>query len=214
MLSKKVSYSFLVLLFFLILSGLGTYKVSAGERVNLKEATELILDTNHYSQYKNAQGEIPIYLEELTTVELWERMRIQIFLLEIPVFKQETIYGTYIIQHKKAIKLGKELEDLWIIDFCTTDLNHDQKPELIYSCYGSIIGVYMDQEEDLTLKVFGFLTLKKLDDQTVEIRNPGLIGWPQLKKVKGHFQLSLKVNPQILPYNLRYWKLKTETVED
>ncbi|MCX6826440.1 MAG: hypothetical protein NTV06_04110 [candidate division Zixibacteria bacterium] len=146
------------------------------DKPSVAEAEKLVLK-DILKDSPNMNPSVKVFLKELTTPELWERMVAQVFKV-----KEEAIplsNDTYLIKDREVIYLASGWGCCGLISMCVTDLDKNNQPELLYTHSGGSgihrtnLAIYLenDGKPQIIRSDHAYfdvdLFLKKIDDQKV-----------------------------------------------
>jgi len=153
-----------------------TSPAPALSRLSLAEASQLLL--SWYRQQKpDLNPQVTVPLKDLTTVQIWNLLGVQVFQVSGDIF----MYDTFLVKRGRVLPLGTGFGGMGVTSLEVTDLDRDGQPELLYTysfgsgIHQSRLGIYAPNLpgdgilEASTTLTFGDLLLEKVDDFQVEV---------------------------------------------
>jgi hypothetical protein len=173
---QKALFTFVVLSVLLSTAACSQQETAIAERISTEEAEGLVRAMLLKDiPALNPAAEFP--LTELTTEEVWQRLRAQVF----QVNDGNRMFNTYLIKNKETVPLGTGFGGMGLTSMCVTDLDQDGNPELVYTyswgsgihrCLVALYSANLPAPYSLEARIIyggNDWTVEKQDDQTVFI---------------------------------------------
>jgi hypothetical protein len=101
---------------------------AAPVRVTSDEASRIVR-TTVFEMQPSMNPEYQVALREITTDDVWERLRVQVF----QITEGPPSYRTYVVRDGRAEQIGEGFGGYGVVSMCAADLNGDGADELVYS---------------------------------------------------------------------------------
>lgn len=125
---QKALFTFVVLSVLLSTAACSQQETTNAERISTAEAESLVR-TMLLKDIPNLNPAADFPLTELTTDEVWQRLRAQVF----QVNDGNHMFNTYLIKNKETVPLGTGVGGMGLTSMCVADLDQDGNPELVYT---------------------------------------------------------------------------------
>ena len=171
---QKALFTLVVLSVLLSTAACSQDETTSAERISTAEAESLVRAMFlKDAPALNPAAEFP--LTELTTDEVWQRLRAQVF----QVNEGNHMFDTYLIKNRETVPLGTGSGGWGLTSMCVADLDQDGNPELAYTYswgsgfHRSHVAIYSANLPAPYSLEAGIIypmkdwTLEKQDDQTV-----------------------------------------------
>jgi hypothetical protein len=171
---QKALFTFVVLAVLLSTAACSQQETTNAERISTAEA-EILVRAMFLKDVPALNPAVEFSLTELTTDEVWQRLRAQVF----QVNDGYNMFNTYLIKNKEIVPLGTGVGGMGLTSMCVADLDQDGNPELVYTyswgsgihqCRVAMYSADLPAPYSLEARIVydgNDWTVEKQDDQTV-----------------------------------------------
>jgi hypothetical protein len=124
----KALFTFVVLSLLLSTAACSQQETTNAERISTAEAESLVR-AMFLRDVPALNPAVEFSLAELTTDEVWQRLRAQVFQVNDGYY----MFNTYLIKNKETVPLGTGSGGMGLTSMCVADLDQDGNPELVYT---------------------------------------------------------------------------------